>query len=81
MAKLKCGLIQMGFKGDVSMEPDQIRDIMLEAHAPFIDEAGKQGVQVLCFQEVCGKNSRRAYHEANAGIREEIQHGHRRSYL
>ena len=52
MAKLKCGLIQMGLKADTNLSPDKIRDIMLEAHAPFIDDAGKQGVQVLCFQEV-----------------------------
>jgi beta-ureidopropionase len=52
MAKLKCGLIQMGLKADTALAPDKIRDIMLEAHAPFIDDAGKQGVQVLCFQEV-----------------------------
>ncbi len=52
MTKLKCGLIQMAFKGDMSMDPDQIRDIMVEAHIPYIEDAGKQGVQVLCFQEV-----------------------------
>ena len=52
MAKLKCGLIQMAFKGDMSMDPEQIRDLMIEAHIPYIEDAGKQGVQVLCFQEV-----------------------------
>jgi len=52
MAKLKCGLIQMGLKGDTSMEPDQIRDMMLKAHQPMIEDAAAQGVQVLCFQEV-----------------------------
>ena len=52
MTKLKCGLIQMAFKGDMSMEPDTIRDIMIEAHIPYIEDAAKQGVQVLCFQEV-----------------------------
>jgi N-carbamoylputrescine amidase len=52
MGTLKGGLIQMGLKGDTSMSPEQIRDIMIEAHIPLIDEAGKQGVQVLCFQEV-----------------------------
>ena len=29
MRKLKCGLIQMGLKGEVSMRPEQIRDLML----------------------------------------------------
>lgn len=52
MSKVKCGLIQMGLKGDTSMHPDQIRDCMLEAHIPMIEEAARQGVQVLCFQEV-----------------------------
>ena len=52
MAKLKAGLIQMALKGDTSMSPEAIRDAMLEAHLPLIDEAGRQGVQVLCFQEV-----------------------------
>ena len=52
MAKLKCGLIQMALKGDTTMEPDQIRDLMLEAHHPMIEDAAAQGVQVLCFQEV-----------------------------
>ena len=52
MTKLRGGLIQMGLKGDTSMTPEQIRDKMLEAHLPLIDEAGAQGVQVLCFQEV-----------------------------
>ena len=52
MAKLKCGLIQMALRGDGSMQPDEIRDRMLEAHKPFIEDAAKQNVQVLCFQEV-----------------------------
>lgn len=52
MSKVKCGLIQMGLKGDSSMHPDEIRDKMLEAHLPLIDEAAEKGVQVLCFQEV-----------------------------
>lgn len=42
----------MSLKGNTDMSPEQIRDAMLEAHLPLIDEAGKQGVQVLCFQEV-----------------------------
>jgi beta-ureidopropionase len=52
MAKLRGGLIQMGLKGDTSMSPTQIRDLMIESHLPLIAEAGKQKVQVLCFQEV-----------------------------
>ena len=52
MAKLRGGLIQMALKGDTSMSPEQIRDQMIEAHLPLIDEAGAKGVQVLSFQEV-----------------------------
>ena len=52
MAKVKCGLIQMSLKGDGSMEPGEIRDRMIEAHIPYIEDAANQGVQVLCFQEV-----------------------------
>jgi beta-ureidopropionase len=52
MAKLRGGLIQMQLKGDTAMSPDEIKEKMIEAHLPLIEEAGKQGVQVLCFQEV-----------------------------
>lgn len=52
MSKVKCGLIQMSLKGDGTMEPDVIRDLMIEAHLPMIEDAANQGVQVLCFQEV-----------------------------
>jgi beta-ureidopropionase len=62
----------MAFKGDTSKEPDEIRDVMLEAHIPFIEDAGKQGVQVLCFQEVftmpyfCPSQDRKWYAAAEA---------------
>ena len=52
MSKIKCGLIQMALKGDGNMQPAEIRNRMLDAHIPYIEDAGKQGVQVLCFQEV-----------------------------
>ncbi len=52
MAKVKGGLIQMRLKGDTSMSPDEIKKKMIAAHLPLIDEAGREGVQVLCFQEV-----------------------------
>jgi N-carbamoylputrescine amidase len=53
MASLRGGLIQMALKGDGSMSPGQIRDKMIEALIPHIEDAGRQGVQVLCLQEVC----------------------------
>ena len=52
MSTLRCGLIQLGLKADTRESPEQIRDIMLEAHIPYIEQAGKAGVQILCFQEV-----------------------------
>ncbi len=52
MATIKTGLIQMALKAETSEKPETIRDRMIEAHLPFIDQAGTDGVQVLCFQEV-----------------------------
>jgi len=52
MGTLIGGLIQMSLKADSSKSPQQIRDAMVEAHLPLIDEAGRRGVQVLCLQEV-----------------------------
>ena len=52
MTALRAGIIQMGLKGSTELSPEQIRDKMLEAHIPLIEQAGQKGVQVLCFQEV-----------------------------
>lgn len=52
MAIVKSGLIQVGLKGNTDMSPKEISDLMIEAHIPYIEEAGKKGVQVLSFQEV-----------------------------
>jgi beta-ureidopropionase len=52
MNRLRGGLIQMSLKGDTSMSPKEIAERMLEAHLPLVEEAGRRGVQVLCFQEV-----------------------------
>jgi N-carbamoylputrescine amidase len=52
MAKLKGGLIQMTLKAGTENSPQIIKEAMIEAHLPLIEKAGKQGVQVLCFQEV-----------------------------
>ncbi len=52
MTIVKAGLIQVSLKADTAESPDRIRDQMVEAHIPLIEEAGRQGVQVLCFQEV-----------------------------
>jgi N-carbamoylputrescine amidase len=52
MATLRGGLIQMQLKGDTNLAPAKIRDAMLAAHLPLIEDAGKKRVQVLCMQEV-----------------------------
>ena len=52
MSKLRAGLIQMSLKASTASDPDTIRKAMIAAHVPLIEEAGKQGVQVLSFQEV-----------------------------
>ena len=52
MSILRGGLIQMSLKGDTSMPPAEIRERMIAAHLPLIEEAGRTGVQVLCMQEV-----------------------------
>ena len=52
MAMLRGGLIQMGLKAPTGQSPQAIRQAMLEAHRPLIEQAGARAVQVLCFQEV-----------------------------
>ena len=82
MAKVKCGLIQMSLKGDGNMQPEAIRDAMIEAHIPYIEDAASQGVQVLCFQEVftqpyfCPSQDRKWYAAA-----ESIPDGHTTSLM
>jgi N-carbamoylputrescine amidase len=53
MTTVRAGLIQMNLKGRTDQSPDAIREQMLAAHLPLIDQAGAEGVQVLCLQEVC----------------------------
>lgn len=50
---IKSGLIQLSLaktEGEGSI--DEIKDAMLQKHIPYIEEAGRQGVQILCFQEI-----------------------------
>jgi N-carbamoylputrescine amidase len=49
---VKAGIIQMANKLDTSASPREHREAMLEAHRPYIEDAGRQGVQMLCFQEI-----------------------------
>ncbi len=51
--KIKSGLIQMSLpmsEGEGTIA--EIKEAMIQKHIPYIEEAGKQGVQILCFQEV-----------------------------
>ena len=50
---IKSGLIQMSLPMTVGQGTvDEIKDAMLKKHLPYIDEAGKKGVQILCLQEI-----------------------------
>ena len=52
MANLKVGLMQMALKGSTAEAPDVLAENMLRAHLELAAEAARQGVQVLCFQEL-----------------------------
>jgi beta-ureidopropionase len=53
MARIvKVGVIQLGNKAPTEASCEEHRKAMLDAHIPYIEEAGKQGVQMLCFEEV-----------------------------
>jgi N-carbamoylputrescine amidase len=50
---IKTGLIQMSIpksEGDGTI--DEIKEAIIAKHIPFIEEAGEQGVQILCLQEI-----------------------------
>ena len=50
---VKSGLIQMSLpmtEGEGTIP--EIMDAMLQKHIPYIEDAGKQGVQILCLQEI-----------------------------
>ena len=51
--KVKSGLIQMSLaltEGEGTI--DEIKEAMIRKHIPYIEAAGKQGVQILCLQEI-----------------------------
>lgn len=50
---IKSGLIQMSIaltEGEGTIA--EIKEAMINKHIPFIEDAGKQGVQILCLQEI-----------------------------
>lgn len=74
--KVKAGLIQMANKISTDESCEKHRNAMIEAHLPYIQEAGKKGVQMLCFQEIftgpyfCPSQDTKWY-----GLTEEIPNG------
>lgn len=49
---VRTAVIQLANKAPTEASCDEHRKAMIEAHIPYIEEAGKQGVQMLCFQEI-----------------------------
>ncbi len=49
---VRSGLIQLGNKVDTDKSCEEHRTGMIEAHIPYIEEAAKKGVQILCFEEI-----------------------------
>jgi N-carbamoylputrescine amidase len=49
---VKAGVIQLANCIDTNEPCEKISQAMIDAHVPYIEQAGKQGVQILCFQEV-----------------------------
>jgi N-carbamoylputrescine amidase len=49
---VKCGLIQTSNACSIDEPIDKIKEANIEKNVSFIDEAAKQGVQILCMQEV-----------------------------
>jgi beta-ureidopropionase len=49
---VKCGLIQASHAGATDAPLEKIREANIEKHMKFLDQAGKQGVQILCMQEI-----------------------------
>src|SRR5687768_7003830 len=50
---VRCGLIQCSNPiNDESRPVAEIKAAMVEKHLPYIEEAGRRGVQILCLQEI-----------------------------
>src|SRR5476649_676592 len=64
---VKYGLIQASHAGSTSEKIEKIRQANIDKHLTLIDDAGKQGVQILCMQEIftgpyfCAEQSTRWY--------------------
>ena len=50
---IRCGLIQCSNPiNDPKVPVAEIKKAMVDKHLPFIEEAGRKGVQILCLQEI-----------------------------
>jgi len=49
---IKCGLIQAHNVGDVNAPIEEIKKANIENQMKLVEDAAKQGVQILCFQEI-----------------------------
>lgn len=49
---IRSGLIQMSNKIPTDRPCEEHRLAMIEAHLPYIEKAAKEGVKILCFQEI-----------------------------
>ncbi|MEK7249626.1 MAG: nitrilase-related carbon-nitrogen hydrolase, partial [Bacteroidota bacterium] len=49
---VKCGLIQCSIATSNDQPLDVIKKAMIDKHIPFIEDAGRKGVQILCLQEI-----------------------------
>jgi len=49
---VKCGLIQAKHAGPTDVSIDEIKRANIEKHLGMIEDAARQGVQILCMQEV-----------------------------
>jgi beta-ureidopropionase len=49
---VKCGLIQTSLAADVSESLETIRNAQIERTLGYVDQAGSEGVQILCMQEI-----------------------------
>src|ERR1700732_538386 len=50
--KVKCGLIQATNAAPTEAPIDQIKRANIDKHLGMIEDAARQGVQILCMQEV-----------------------------
>src|SRR6266545_2881894 len=49
---VKCGLIQTSLAADANENIEKIREAQIERTLKYVDQAGQEGVQMLCMQEI-----------------------------